>query len=752
MKKARMLLCAMFLVAIFFVSAKAYPVNAAETADTSWYDNRTEGQTEFTISTEAQLRGLSKLVNESTTDTVENYFVGCTINLGADIVMDGDTPFSPIGNNKTRAFKGTFNGNNYTISNLTVINMASTVNNVGIFGGLFGSLVGESNSTAVVKNLNLKNVKVYEKEATDFTTTLTSRNQTNEGTGALVGYAIYASIENCTVDNATVENNLLSNTGGMIGWLSNGSISNCKVTNTTVSGIMYEALLVGRFATGNTLMKDIYVQGTVTDTAEGGTSTGAVAGISTPSTNIDIDNIKVDKNTSVSGNSYVGGIFGTNCSPLKNCVTYANVTGKKVVSGIARTYGKKASYTNCINYGNVTGEEYVSGITSAEKTPSGATTIPVKECYNLGNVTATKETDTVGALAYRGAALFAISDSYNLGSVKNASGNAAQFDTYNTYSKVAYNSENGVGVAEGSEGNTVQGLTGYTLSQFKDRTVVDALNQDQENVVWYQNVDYPDFAANMTKITDITISDSLSVTVNKTETLKASVTPEDATNSTLTYVSSDAKVATVSENGTVTGVSAGTADITVTAVDTGTVSKTVKVTVKEEDTSKKEETTTGKKEETTTGTKGNTATTIKKGAKVISGNNKYVVTDTKAKTVTYSGTTNKKATKVTIPASVKINNKSYKVTSIAAKAFKNNKKLKSVVIGKNIKKIGKQAFYGCKQLKKITVKSTVLKKVGAKAFKGIHKKAVIKVPSKKYKKYKKVLKGKGQAKTVKIKK
>ena len=31
---------------------------AAEAVDTSWYDNRTEGQTEFTISTEAQLLSL----------------------------------------------------------------------------------------------------------------------------------------------------------------------------------------------------------------------------------------------------------------------------------------------------------------------------------------------------------------------------------------------------------------------------------------------------------------------------------------------------------------------------------------------------------------------------------------------------------------------------------------------------------------------------------------------------------------------
>ena len=45
----------------------------------------------------------------------------------------------------------------------------------------------------------------------------------------------------------------------------------------------------------------------------------------------------------------------------------------------------------------------------------------------------------------------------------------------------------------------------------------------------------------------------------------------------------------------------------------------------------------------------------------------------------------------------------------------------------------------------------MLKKVGAKAFKGIYKKAVIKVPKAQKKKYKKLLAKKGQAKTVKIK-
>ncbi len=122
------------------------------------------------------------------------------------------------------------------------------------------------------------------------------------------------------------------------------------------------------------------------------------------------------------------------------------------------------------------------------------------------------------------------------------------------------------------------------------------------------------------------------------------------------------------------------------------------------------------------------------------------------KTVEYKKASNKKATSVSIPGKVKINDVTYKVTGIAPSAFKNCKKLKKVTIGANVTLIGKQAFYGCKSLKMVTVKSKSIKKVGSKAFKGIHKKASIKVPKSKMKAYKKLFKKGGAAKSVKIKK
>ena len=111
---------------------------------------------------------------------------------------------------------------------------------------------------------------------------------------------------------------------------------------------------------------------------------------------------------------------------------------------------------------------------------------------------------------------------------------------------------------------------------------------------------------------------------------------------------------------------------------------------------------------------------------------------------------NSKKAKFVIPATIKSGNYTFKVTSIANKAFKGDKKLKKVVIGKNVQVIGKRAFEKAKNLRSITIKSVSLKKVGRSAFKGIHAKAKIKVPAKKLKAYKRLLKKKGQKSSVKI--
>lgn len=119
----------------------------------------------------------------------------------------------------------------------------------------------------------------------------------------------------------------------------------------------------------------------------------------------------------------------------------------------------------------------------------------------------------------------------------------------------------------------------------------------------------------------------------------------------------------------------------------------------------------------------------------------YKVTKAGAEVMVYK--TSKAARSVTIPATIKAKGITYKVTSIGAKAFNSNKKLKKVTIGANIAKISNNAFYKCRSLKTVIIKSVLLTKKTAnkKAFKGVNKKMVIKVPKKMKKVYVKIFKG-----------
>ena len=104
---------------------------------------------------------------------------------------------------------------------------------------------------------------------------------------------------------------------------------------------------------------------------------------------------------------------------------------------------------------------------------------------------------------------------------------------------------------------------------------------------------------------------------------------------------------------------------------------------------------------------------LKKGTKFTGPDkNQYKVTCADGKTFTVAFLKPKKGTKgtVKIPGSLTVNHVTYKVTAIAANAFKNQKKIKKVVIPSSVNRIGKKAFYGCKNLKNITIKTTKLTK------------------------------------------
>ena len=143
---------------------------------------------------------------------------------------------------------------------------------------------------------------------------------------------------------------------------------------------------------------------------------------------------------------------------------------------------------------------------------------------------------------------------------------------------------------------------------------------------------------------------------------------------------------------------------------------------------------------------------LKTGEKITDKSTGAVYKVTGKNTVEYVKATSKKASR-TIPSTVKLKGIKCQVTSIATKAFKGDPKIKAVVIPATVRKIGKEAFAKCKNLKKITIKTAYLssKKVGANAFKGIHAKATIKVPKKQKKAYQKLLKARGVGKKVTVK-
>lgn len=170
--------------------------------------------------------------------------------------------------------------------------------------------------------------------------------------------------------------------------------------------------------------------------------------------------------------------------------------------------------------------------------------------------------------------------------------------------------------------------------------------------------------------------------------------------------------------------------------------------------------------------------------------------DEKQPTVVYTAPADKNVKKITVPATITVGGITYKVESVAPDAFKNCRKLTSVKISAGVQKIGKNAFSGCsklssvtigkdvteigagafanckalkkitipaavtkigkkafnkcKKLKTVTIKTKKLKTVGSSAFKGIAKKAVIKLPKAKKAAYKKLLKKKCD-KTTKLK-
>jgi hypothetical protein len=217
--------------------------------------------------------------------------------LGSDIDLSDYTDWTPIGDS-SEPFTGTFDGNGYTVNNLTIGTSDSPSSSSYL--GLFGYISG-----ATVKNVGLK-ASVYSNA---------------DNVGGLAGYAYGANtIADCFV-SGTIQGS--SNVGGLIGYIDN--------SNTTVSNSYVSANVTGNSNEVGGLIGENHAS--ITNCYASG---------------------------SVYGNYYIGGLTGNNYGEIMNAYSVAGVSGTSYIGGFAGNNSGKC--INVYSSGNVTGTSNVGGL------------------------------------------------------------------------------------------------------------------------------------------------------------------------------------------------------------------------------------------------------------------------------------------------------------------------------------------------------------------------------------------------------
>jgi len=516
----------------------------------------------------------------------------------------------------------------------------------------------------------------------------------------------------------------------------------------------------------------------------------------------------------VCGDSYIGGICGRSRSNsiIENCYNAGYIYGAtRSIGGICGN--NYSTIENCYNVGNVNGKFYVGGIVG-ESSGLGDT-IWIKDCYNRGNVIGdTEKIGGIGgcigsSLVENCYSQATVSGNTNVGGI---CGNSNKVDFQNAYYDSNLYTGNAIGYLKDA---TTEKTEGKPSQAFESGEIAYLLQADREEPVWgqtlsgndvqtypvlggakvYQNITYQDCAkdeahtvytyANEQKQEsyDYTLQEVKAKEPKCTEAgnkayYKCSVcgklyTDQEGTNevsANTVVVPAKGHSFTWIIDREATEQAEGSrheecsichekkAAVAIPKLPSSTQpSESPSGSPSQKPSEAPSQKPSGSPSQKPSGSPSQQPEQdIKvpaKGTKLTAKGASYQVTSAAEKnpTVVYKGSKKQKAS-VTIPDTVTIDKVTYKVTSIVANAFKNNKKLKKVVIGKNVTKIGKKAFYGCSKLKKITVKTTKLtkKNVGSQAFKGIHKKAAFKVPKKKISSYRKVFRARGAAKTTKV--
>lgn len=399
-------------------------------------------------------------------------------------------------------------------------------------------------------------------------------------------------------------NGLFSNFPG--GYIRN---LNVKVADgKSVSGGDYTGILIGRFAKGT--INNVTVEGNVASTCRGGGIVGGAEDLAINSASF------AGKVTSTSKDAKLGGIAGeTNGGKLTRCSANADMeaTGENTIAGglagvansdISVSYSKgSVTLTGAGTYaGGLLGQNLSSGTVANSYSRASASSKLYAAglvAYNYGAVSNSYAKGNVSS-QYYGAGVVGYNDGADASISGCVAGNPKVdiSDQSGWTIRVLGGFKNGA--AQPGENNyalntiivSVNGvpkkvndniLDGYakTEEELEQQSTYTGLGWDFSDA-WSIDEGHAWPLLNMVEkglIESIVVSpETVSLQVGETCQLTATVSPADATNKTLKWVSSDRNVAKVS-NGLVTAVSEGTATITVLSTDGTGKSAQVVVTV-----------------------------------------------------------------------------------------------------------------------------------------------------------------------------
>jgi len=194
----------------------------------------------YLINNAADLAKMSELINNGIVPYANE---GKYYRLNADINLSGyssGTGWTPIGT-KAKPFKGNFDGNKKTISNLTI---NSTERYRGLFGGV---------EEATIQNLGLVNVNIKGGNSTGgvageyYSGSITGCYVTGsvngvQYIGGIAGKTIETNISNCYTTCSVSGSE--GEVGGIVGYASNSTVSKCYATG-AITGIYYVGGIVG---------------------------------------------------------------------------------------------------------------------------------------------------------------------------------------------------------------------------------------------------------------------------------------------------------------------------------------------------------------------------------------------------------------------------------------------------------------------------------------------------------------------------